>query len=553
MRTLKSLLSLAGVVTLIVSLGSAAGATTSVTRPGVSAKHPMIVGTSRALAKTQLTASEFECSVAGGTPNTNLDCDDPFPNNEPNVTVNAGDPRNVIASSNDYGSCCDQYYTSLDRGGTWQTGNMSKKSDAVTGSDPVTAFDVKHGTAIHASLNYIVTDAGEACDGDVVASISRDGGVGWAPPVVVYAGTGCDSSPSQIFNDKEWLVTDNNPSSRFYGRSYMTWSRFEFKDQMYQRSAIFESHSNDGGFTWSNSQEISGANAAICTFQVAGPKGQCDEDQFSVPTVGPDGTVYVAFQNSQNESLWEAGDVGENQYLVVKSTDGGSSWSRPSFVVGLEDGSFDYPVNVDGRQTLTGYQIRVSSAGNIVAHPRTGQLFLVFSDNRDGVHDSAHPVTKAHVFLMRSFDQGKSWIGPVRVDSSSSDQWFPWVAVDPKNSKIGILYNARRTSDGALHDVALAEAVVDDGNQSGDPLGNSDISFAKQTVNVKPSNLVDSRFFRARVAGCERCARFHGDYIGLSYGTDGAAHAVWTDQSVYVAGPSPATSGYAQFVFYARK
>jgi hypothetical protein len=553
MGTLQRLLSFAGVVILTASLGSAVAATTPAPRPSVSAKHPMIVATSRALAKAPVIGSEYECSVIGGTPNVKLDCDDPSPNNEPNIAVNAGDPRNVIASSNDYGSCCDQYYSSLDHGVTWQTGNMSKESDEVTGSDPVTAFDVKHGTAIHASLNYTFNDNGEACNGDVVASISRDGGLGWERPVVVYAGVGCDLSPFQAFNDKEWLVTDNDPASRFYGRSYMTWTRFDAKDGSYQRSAIFEAHSSDGGFTWSAAQEISGASSALCTVQISGPRGQCDEDQFSVPTVGPDGTVYVAFQNSQNGSLSTAGDVGQNQYLLVKSTDGGSSWSRPSFVVGLVDGSADYPLNVNGRQTLSGYQIRVNSAGNIVAHPSTGQLFLVFSDNRDGVHNSAHPVTNAHVFLMRSFDQGRTWTGPTRVDATSSDQWFPWVAVDPKNSKIGILYNVRRTSDRALHDVALAEAVVDDGNQSGAAQGNSDITFAKKTLNVKPSNLVDSRFFQAHVAGCEKCATFHGDYIGLSYGSDGASHAVWTDQSEYVAGPTPAKSGYAQFIFYARK
>ena len=293
MGILKVLPSLAGVLILTVNLGSTVGATTTATRPVITAKHPMIVATTRAPAKTLPPGSEFECTVTGGTPNVNLDCDDPFPNNEPNVAVNAADPRNVIASSNDYGSCCDQYYTSLDRGGTWQTGNMSKESDAVTGSDPVTAFDVRHRTAIHSSLNYKLTALG-ACDGDVVASVSRDGGLGWLQPVVVDAGIGCDASPSQIFNDKEWVVTDNNPESRFYGRTYMTWSKFAFKNQEYQSSAIFESHSNDGGFTWSKAREISGANAALCRFQTAGPSGQCDEDQFSVPTVGPDGDVYTS-------------------------------------------------------------------------------------------------------------------------------------------------------------------------------------------------------------------------------------------------------------------
>src|SRR5262245_39155934 len=66
---------------------------------------------------------DFECSAPSGGANTNLDCDDPFPNNEPDIEVNPANPLNMIASSNDYGSCCDQYYTTLDGGLTWSTGN----------------------------------------------------------------------------------------------------------------------------------------------------------------------------------------------------------------------------------------------------------------------------------------------------------------------------------------------------------------------------------------------------------------------------------------------
>jgi len=39
-------------------------------------------------------------------------------------------------------------------------------------------------------------------------------------------------------------------------------------------------------------------------------------------------------------------------------------------------------INADGRQTLTNYQVRVNSAGNIVASPVDGKLYLVFADNR---------------------------------------------------------------------------------------------------------------------------------------------------------------------------
>ena len=342
----------------------------------------------------------YECTTVSGGLNTKLDCDDPFPNNEPKIVVDRANPNHMIASSNDYGSCCDQYYTSFDAGATWSTGNMSVEdaSSNRTGSDPVTTIDVKHGVALHSSLNYTFNANGEACDGDVVVSPSSDGGLTWKKPVQVYSGQGCDLSSVQIFNDKEWITTDNNPQSKFYGRTYLTWTAFLSNSGEYVESPILESHSDDGGKHWSKAQEISGSNAALCTFQTAGAAGECDESQASVSTVAPNGTVYVAFMNSQNQALWEPGENSDDQYLVVKSKNGGEDWSKPAFAAGLEDGSRDYPINVDGRQTLTGYQVRVWGAGNIVASPIDGKLYLVYSDNSHGVHDSNHPVTNSDVF-----------------------------------------------------------------------------------------------------------------------------------------------------------
>jgi hypothetical protein len=475
--------------------------------------------------------SAIECSVAAAAPgDLNLDCDDPFPNNEPDIEVDPTDPDHVIASSNDFGTCCDQFYTSFDGGLSWETGNMSNSGPTRIGSDPVTVFDVKNGTAIHPSLSFTVSAAG-ACDGDLVVSVSTDGGLTWDVPVLVADGDGCDLSANQLFHDKEWVVTDNNPASPFYGRTYLTWTAFRFKKAVYQSSAIFESHSDDGGFTWTAPQEISGSNPAICTFQETGPAGVCDEDQFSVPTVGSDGTVFVAFQNFQNEATWEPGDLFESQYLVVRSADGGATWSNPTFVVALEDGTTDYPLNVSGRQTLSGYQVRVNSAGNIVADPTNGRLYLVFSDNRAGVHDVASPITNTNVFLMTSRD-GVRWSGPTLVDPSTTDQWFPWVEVNPVDGTIGIVYHTRLASNPDLYDTVLVE---------GKPRA------LKTTFTTSaPSDPTDSIFFRAGVAGCEDCATFHGDYNNLSYGIDGVAHVAWTDMRDFDA----TLSGFRQFIYY---
>ena len=479
----------------------------------------------------------FECTALSGGLNTNLDCDDPFPNNEPNIVVDASNPKHMIASSNDYGSCCDQYYTSFDAGKSWSTGNMSNEDDTRTGSDPVTAIDVKHHVALHSSLNYNFKDDGEACDGDVVVSPSKDGGLSWDKPKVVGFGQGCDLDAVQVFNDKEWIATDNNPHSPYYGRTYVTWTAFLSNFGEYVESPIMETHSDDGGKHWTKPQEISGSNRDLCTFQTEGKRGQCDESQGSVITIGADGTAYVAFMNSQNESLWESPGEGDNQYLLVKSKNGGDDWSKPTFVAGMEDGARDYPINVDGRQTLTGYQLRVWGAGNVVASPKDeDKLYLVFSDNRNGVHDSDNPITNTDVFIVKSSDGGRNWTYPSQVDKGKGDQWFPWVDVNPVNGKVGVLYHDRGNWNGPLYNTELAQG------QPG--------SFSRTIVNTKPSDPTQSEFFQAGVEGCELCAVFHGDYIGLAYGRDGHANATWTDMR----DPSPFTPGlFLQFIYYARK
>ena len=535
MKALRLGLLLAVAVALSVSLVSSVGAREPLPDGGMAKKRsvtPDVAG----YARQHGPHSQFECVAAGGGSNTILDCDDPFPNNEPDIAVDPGAPGHMIASSNDYGSCCDQYYTTLNGGSTWSTGNMSVNNPQQTGSDPVTEFDRKHGVAIHSSLNYSFQNpTGEACRGDVVVSTSTDGGITWLPPVVVESGLGCDLSGTQLFNDKEWIVTDNTPSSPFYGRTYLTWTKFISAGGVFQASPIFESHSDDGGKHWTKAQEISGSNASLCTFQTNGPTGQCDENQFSVPTVGPDGTVYVAFQNAQNKALWESGDFFEDQYLLVKSADGGATWSSPTFVAGLEDGTADYPANGSGRQTLTGYQLRVNSAGNIVASPIDGKLYLVFSDNRNGTHDSANAVTNTDVFLMVSSNGGSSWSDPISVDAAAGDQWFPWVDVNPKNGKIGILYTDRGNANGPFYNASVAEGTPG--------------SLVKTIVSTAPSNPTLSRFFKAGVAGCESCATFNGDYVNIAYGSDGKANMVWTGMST----PSDTPGLYSQFISYAQK
>jgi hypothetical protein len=486
--------------------------------------------------------SEVECTTTASAtnPDFRLDCDSILPNNEPDIEVDPLDPLHIVASSNDYDSCCDGFYTSFDGGQTWAQGDMSAENDQKIGSDPVTVFDPVTGNVIHASLNYSFTSDGLATDGDVVVSISHDGGLTWRRPVVVLDGEGHDEAPTQIFNDKEWIVVDTTPTSPFYGRVYLTWSRFVAHRAVYAESAIFEAHSDDGGRTWSTPQEISGS-APFCDIQYRGAAQECDENQFSVPTVAPNGTVYVAFENEQNSSIQEPGDefgneqqIHDNQYLVVRSADGGVTWSAPVIAATLEDGPTNYPVSVLERQTLTGYQMRVNSAGNIVAAP-DGSLYLVFSDNRNGTADPATPVTNTDVFVTTSTDGGVTWSPPAVVDGSAGDQWFPWADVHPTTGQLAVVYHTRNDADPALYNTMVARGSIG--------------AFSYTQVSTVPSNPTRSVFFKAKVSGCFMCATFIGDYNRLAFGPDGTLHVTWTDmRRPYPRAQKPPQ--YLQFIFY---
>jgi hypothetical protein len=123
------------------------------------------------------------------------------------------------------------------------------------------------------------------------------------------------------------------------------------------------------------------------------------------------------------------------------------------------------------------------------------------------------------------------------VSTAASDQWFPWVDVDPVTRKVGVLYHDRSYGHPALYNTTLAE---------GTPR-----SFAYTKVITRPSRPRNSIFFQAGVDGCLKCVTFIGDYNGLDYGSDGKLNMAWTDMRQFRT--IEGVSGYAQYIFVARR
>jgi hypothetical protein len=481
-------------------------------------------------------------NLGGG--NIRINCDSTiFPHNEMSIAVDPKDPNHVVAGSNDYelffqgGFVVERiiagFYTSFDHGTTWINGHVDPDGFTFNG-DPAIAFNIKQSLVHYGTINFNSGQGGGFATASILISTSNDGGKTFGHPVVVALGTG--GTTVTVFNDKPYIAVDNNPASPHFGRLYVTYTRFLFNQfGNYLESPIYLSFSDDGGQTFSTPQAISGTSSTLCSQPFVTPRniGICNEDQFSSPVVGPDGTLYVAFENQEHTQT--VGDF-RNQYLVVRSTDGGSTFSSPvSAVFPIFDGTDDYPINVNGRQTLTNSQFRVNSAGNLAVDPTSGpsvsgtRLYIAFSDNRNGQLTGNFSTVKTNtdVFVVTSSNGGNDWspVNPVLTgNKSQNDQFYPWAVVD--NS--GNLF------------VAFSDRSYDPANiQYGETLAvskNHATSFSATRIDSGLSNPNDSRWF-TNGGTTNGKATFIGDYGNLAIGSDGATHPIWTDMRTNICTP----------------
>lgn len=557
----------------------------------------------------------FRCT-SSGNPSAAVDisCNTPefgqdfAPDNEIAVAVNPHFPDHVVAGSNDYYYRFNNstgarqaivptgFFTSFDGGRTWLDGQVPMRSGNGAG-DPSPAFVGKlsarspqTGVVLMAQLEN-VSGQGGCCvaQGDVSVSRSSDGGRTWGAPVTVMKGHGAGIGPANgaVFWDKEWLTVDNAPGSPFYGRAYVTATRFLNGPRgSYAESPIYLSSSDDGGRTWTAPREISGSHPS-CTFQSTGATGECDEDQFSIPETAPDGTLYVHFLNFQNEAAWDGITFDfDSQVMVVRSTDGGRTFSRPVPAVQLEDGTSDMPFSVIGRQTIWGHQIRWTPAGTISVSPVRNAaghypVTVVFADrgtpnpNRSNAcvatapgppaYDpcNAGPGSDTDVYAVTSADGGRTWSARQLVDGRNTHQWFPW-ADHRSDGSLAVAWDEDTSPPPA--DTFRHVLLVGGAKQALGPPEHVDVSvthWAGQYVDrpewprvCGPAGYRDGPVLDAEGKDCNV---FHGDYTGLAVDRLDRVHVVWTGLNARAVSPQldPYTGGlhdgFRQDAMYARR
>jgi hypothetical protein len=467
-----------------------------------------------------------------------LDCDGEVPHNETTIAVNPGNPGHAVGGYHSYqlhflGATVVNHVVgtvsvTFDGGQNWREVTPPITPYQFTG-DPALAFGAG-GRLWFGNIADHEGPGGNYTSPSVVVATSDDGGLTWTNPVTVAQGQGAQTRGAtgvDVFQDKDFIAADPFAASPYAGRAYVTWTSFQEKASgatfSYFRSPITTSWSDDGR-RWSAPLEISGFGA-FCSATISGRPGECDLNQFSYPTVAPGGRVYVSFENYNTQA--------ENQILTVRSDDGGRSFSPPTRVDTVFD--INFPQNTDGRDTLTGCQLRVSSVANSAADPSdpTGNtVYVVWADNRNGTRAA----TNSDVFLARSTDGGQTW-RTYPVDTSSNDQFYPWVSVGAGGRvDVGYMDRSGTGQDRCLYGFTLTRLTFD-------AAGNA-VPLSTQLVSTAPSVADRSRWFGQN-------SRFIGDYNGVAVGPDGSTWSLWTDMRGLIPG-APAGFDHGQHAVGAR-
>jgi hypothetical protein len=262
------------------------------------------------------------------------------------------------------------------------------------------AFSWANGTrAYYASLasSSSASRQGNQLAEQIAVSISDNYGASWYDPIVAAQSNG------NVFNDKNDVWADRNPNSPFFGRVYVTYT--EFRSIPSTAEPVIVVYSTDGGLTWSKQNQVS---SAYNNHNRGGRQG-------SVVRTGPDGTVYVIFEDSDAK-------LGSQQVVVV-SHDGGRSFSKKISIAALTDLAAAIP----------GSNFRTDSFASAAVDQTNGAVYVAWSEAASG---------SGRIKVSRGTNGGTTWSAPVTVSTAAEGYAFYQGLDVAPNGRVDVGYQA---------------------------------------------------------------------------------------------------------------
>ncbi len=349
---------------------------------------------------------------------------------------------------------------------------------------------------------------------DVEAAAAGDKSA-WKVPVIV------SKQNAALFEDKEQVWADNAESSPFFGNVYVCSAAYRSQEKGNALPVpILVASSRDGGDTWKTRQVTEAA-----TNVQRGSRSGCTIRTDS------DGVVYLFFAH------FAVGFPGHGQITMVKSFDGGATWTRPVDVFPATDtcNAFEPSIGrcvedgVGGARDDLGAGPSIDIAnGAPSGSDATNQIVLTWVDGRDGLNHE-------HVMFSSSTNGGSSWAALRQVEQPGDRGYYSAAAISPNGSDVWLVYNAflepfKTSAEGPANDRPLVGVVL-----HADVSGGSVGAFS----GVHRGASGDARGSSQN----NLAAEFLGDYVyAAATRTYGAA--VWND--VRDAADCPAIDAYRQ-------
>ena len=434
--------------------------------------------------------------------------------NEEAIAIDPNNPDHMVASQNDYrrgdGNCYGAY--SLDGGHHWSDSTIpmsfvygtptwgTPREYWQAGGDTSVAWDTK-GNA-YLSCQTFNRGTGVSPNPDqssafyVFRSTGNNGGSWNFPgrPVVEHNDT---AGSGTVLEDKNYLTVDNHVGSPFQDRLYETWTTFAADGTAY----IYEAHSSDYGESFSAPVLVS-KDSPLCpfTYGIGTPQGKCNENQFSNPFTGADGSLYVAWSN-YNTATSNLSGTGDNSYqvLIAKSTDGGVTFSAPVQVGKY----FDLP------DCLTYQQ---SDPGRACVPEKGPSTNSVFRATNYPVGD-VNPKNQSQVVV--------SYGSYINQDSKESNGCRP-TGFNPSTGQP--LYTGAKTAGACNNDILLS--VSKDGGATFTGTGADPRTVA--TVNPDPDQAKSDQFWQWQVFSKD--GKLAIDYYDRQYGKSTGSPAIPSDE-----------------------
>lgn len=351
---------------------------------------------------------------------------------------------------------------------------------------------------------------------DVQAAAAGDNSA-WSDPVIA------SKQNSALFSDKEQIYADNASSSPHFGNAYVCYAGFRSGPSVSQ--PLFVLTSRDGGESWTQKQVTSATNNTHSRngFGRSGCTVRTDSA----------GVVYVF------DYQFAVGAPGEGVIQLIKSYDGGATWTRPRTVTTAFDScnAFEPSIGRCVSDGVAGARNDLAPAPSVdiangapTGADATDRIVLTWVDGERGLN-------KEDVRFTFSDDGGSTWAAVnEHVQTGANDRgYYSAPAISPNGTDVWLVYNAflepfKDSTEGPDNDRPLVGVVLH---------ADSTASGVGPFTEVHRGAVGDARGSSQN----NLAAEFLGDYVyAAATRTSGAA--VWND--VRAAADCPEVDAYRQ-------